>query len=133
MTPSIQQSIDALRTALNKYPLPSPVRVTRSIPPSAIGFDSDSPDLIVGAASVQAGFLSTSMKENPGVKPGHVILDLVVPEGVPAFALGSLAEFPLETELLVIDARKIRPAAVSFDEKIGAWRIYGVVEVEEES
>ena len=133
MTPEIQRGVDLLHGALDKYPLTKAVRVTRSVPPIAVDFDAEHPATILGEAIDFAEFLSTSMRKYPPPRRGDVILDLIVPAGTPAFALGSLAEFPLESELLVIDARTVVFIAVAFDEEKQKWRLYGAVKKPEDS
>ncbi|WP_081635648.1 ADP-ribosyltransferase [Nocardia sp. BMG111209] len=85
---------------------------------------------MVGKDIVEPGFLSTSMSVDPPRNPSRgnpAILDLVVPAGTQALAVGELAEFPAERELLVIDARRLRILGVSFDQARRVWRLRGYV------
>ncbi|MGW5519991.1 phage minor capsid protein [Nocardia africana] len=120
-----------LRSALRKYAVPETVRVTREVDAGVYGItDNASAQNAVGRIFHEAGFLSTAMAANPPRntrRPNAAILDLAVPRGTHAVALGELAEFPAERELLVIDARSIRIVGVSFDQDKNRWRLRGYV------
>ena len=54
-------------------------------------------------------------------------LELLVRAGTPALAIGQLSEYPLERELLVIDARQIFFVESKQAEDTSRWRLYGEV------
>jgi hypothetical protein len=131
MTPSLQQSIDTIRAALRRFLLEADTRVTREIGASDIGLSTaaDAPTMIAQKL-YDGGFLSTSMNETPPYSTMHadpLELDLLVPAGTPALAVGSLSDFPLERELLVIDAREINIVESRMNADTGRWRLYGQV------
>ncbi|WP_336794256.1 ADP-ribosyltransferase [Gordonia malaquae] len=129
MTALLQRRADLIRSALQKYPLTSPVRVTRRVGHAAVpGFDDADPTSFAGTDIEFAGFLSTCMNAvPPHMADAPLILELLVPEGTPAFALGALAKYPEERELLVIDARRVTFIEVEFDADEQAWRLLGMV------
>lgn len=131
MTPSVQQSIDTIRSVLRRFPLEADTRVTREVGASDIGLSTaaDAPTMIAQKL-YDKGFLSASMNETPPHSTMHVDpleLDLLVPAGTPALAVGSLSDFPLERELLVIDARQINVVESRVNAATGRWRLYGRV------
>ena len=126
MTEALFESIEILRSAIRKFPLATDARVTREIGASDIGLTSanEAPST-VGRSFVELGFLSTCMSENPPRSPIHaepLELELRVPAGTYALAAGSLAEFRLELELLVIDAREISVIHCRYNEHTARWR-----------
>jgi hypothetical protein len=131
MTPSLQQSVDTIRSALQRFPLEDDVRVTREIGASDIGLSmADAAPVKVGRKLYDLGFLSTSMNQTPPHSTTHtdpIELDLLVPAGTAALAVGSLSDFPLERELLVIDAREIFVVDSRVNPVTGRWRLYGRV------
>lgn len=129
MTAALASSVERLRSALRKYPLSERAHVTRGVARRAVPtFDPDDPGGIDSQVFEFDEFLSASMKSVPPPMSGEgLIIDLLVPVGTPAFAVGALAEFPLERELLVIDARKVLFIGAEFDEDQRKWRLYGVV------
>ncbi len=134
MTDRLSRLAERIRSGLQKYPLARTIRVTRRTEADVITqFDPAEPDLLILQRATFPGFLSTSMLSQPRMlRADDVILDLIVPEGTPAFALGELAEFDLEKELLLIDARTVLFIGVVFEERIGTWRLIGVVDGEGE-
>ena len=78
----------------------------------------------------QRTFLSTSMRADPPQSTTHIEpieLDLRLPAGTPALAVGNLSEYPLEHELLVIDARHINVVHSRWNASTPRWRLYGDV------
>lgn len=133
MQPRIQHEADLIRAGLRKFPLPATVRLTRAAPLTALGVDTpDALSALVGERFRDRGFMSTSIRLNPGTPAGAVILDLIVPAGTPALRIvDELTDFPLEQEVLVIDARLMTVLGVVFDEAADRWRVYVAVEEEE--
>ena len=131
MTEDIEVSVDVIRAALGKFPLEVDVRVTREISAAALGLPSaESAPLVVGRLFIEAGILSVSMNAQPPRSTGRVDpldLELLVPAGTPALAIGQLSEYPLENELLVIDARQIFFVESKQTEDTSRWRLYGEV------
>lgn len=103
MTQDIEASVDVLRVAIGKFPLEADVRVTREISAAAWGLpSSESAPLVVGRLFIEARFLLMSMNGQPPRSTGRVDpldLELLVPAGTPALAIGQLSEYPLEREL----------------------------------
>jgi hypothetical protein len=131
MTPRLRQCIETIRAALHRFPLDMDSRVTREIGAADIGLSTatEAPTT-VGQPFYEAGFLSTSMNENPPRSTTHIDpieLDLRLPAGTPALAIGSLSEFPLERELLVVDARRLLIVQSRWNAGTQRWRLYGVV------
>ena len=108
MTPELERRIEIIRSGLRRYPLPTTVRVTRETEAAIYGIvDEASARDLVDAQFSEAGFLSTCGVAVPPHSTLHVdpvILELVVPQGVPALRLSQLAEIREEREVLVIDA-----------------------------
>ncbi|MGI6797665.1 ADP-ribosyltransferase [Gordonia sihwensis] len=129
MTELLRRRAELIRSALRKYPLAAAVRVTRRVGHAAVpGFDESDPDSFSGTDIEFGGFLSTCMNAvPPRMADAPLILELLVPEGTPAFALGALAKYPEERELLVIDARVVTFIEVEFDVDEQAWRLLGLV------
>ncbi|MGW4241152.1 ADP-ribosyltransferase [Nocardia sp. NPDC004722] len=136
MTPAVQRRIDIIRAGLSKYPLPTMVRVSRLTDAALYGLtDAASAEDLLGEVFDEFAFMSTSGAADPppSRRPARpVILDLIVPEGTPALRLGELAEYPLEQEVLLIDARSYIVVGVEFDQARNMWRIRAVVEQEDE-
>ncbi|MFE3079347.1 ADP-ribosyltransferase [Nocardia tengchongensis] len=136
MTPALQRRIDLIRSGLRKYPLPTTVRVTRQTEARLYGLtDNSSAEALVDTVFDEAAFLSTSGMADPPPSSRHrnpVILDLIVPKGTPALWLGELAEYPLEKEVLLIDARSYLIIGVEFDRARSMWRIKAIVEEDEQ-
>ncbi|MEC3920324.1 ADP-ribosyltransferase [Nocardia sp. CDC160] len=137
MTPVLARRIEVIRSGLRKYPLPTTVRVSRETEARLYGLvDEASAHDLVGEVFDEPAFLSTSAAANPPPAPGRhidpVILDLIVPTGTPALRLGELAAFPLEQEVLLIDARSYVVVGVDRDPARSIWRIRAVVEQEGE-
>ncbi|WP_196222001.1 ADP-ribosyltransferase [Gordonia sp. 135] len=111
MTPEIEHLVATIRSALRRIPLKASVRVTRSVDAQALA------GVEPGRQVRFPGFLSTSMApEPPTASPlDHQVMDLLVIAGTPAVALGELAEFPLEKELLIIDNPLVHFTAVDFE------------------
>ncbi|WP_165763098.1 ADP-ribosyltransferase [Mycolicibacterium conceptionense] len=130
MTSDLEERVSLIRSALHRFPLEFDTRVTREIGAADIGLSaSDEAPQLVGRPLRDAAFLSTSMKPDPPRSPTHrdpIELDLRVPAGTPALAVGSLSDYPLERELLVIDARQIF-IVESQKRDTKRWRLYGVV------
>ncbi|WP_261877128.1 ADP-ribosyltransferase, partial [Mycobacterium marinum] len=131
MTADLQKSVDIIRSALHRFPLKFEARATREVSAKDVSIASsgDAPTL-VGQVIEQLGFLSTSMCENPPRSTAHVDpieLDLLLPAGTAALAVGSLSEYPLERELLVIDARRIFIVQSRWNARAERWRLYGQV------
>ena len=131
LTDALSESIDILRSAIRKFELDVDARVTREIGAADIGLRaaSEAPSA-VGRLFTELGFLSTSMKENPPRSPIHaepIDLELRVPAGTYALAVGSLAEYPLERELLVIDARRVFVVHSRYNDVADRWRLFGEV------
>lgn len=131
MTPSLQLSIDTIRGALRRFPLEADMRVTREVGASDVGLaTADAAPAKIGRKLYELGFLSTSMNQIPPHSTTHtdpIELDLLVPAGTPALAVGSLSDFPLERELLVIDAREIFIVDSRVNAVTRRWRMYGRV------
>lgn len=128
-TPDIDNTVSLIRSALSRFPLDVDTRVTReaNCQELDVGKPTDLPTTI-GKAFRLDGFLSTSMSATPtrsSTRPNAVDIELVVPPGTPALALGELATYPLERELLIIDARLIY--VVDCAEGAGRWRVYAQV------
>jgi hypothetical protein len=128
MTESLSASIDTLRSAIRKFELDRDARVTREISATDIGLSAatEAPSA-VGRAFTELGFLSTSMNENPphsSIRPEPIDLDLRIPAGTHALAIGSLATFPLEHELLVIDSSTIFVVHSRYNGVTCRWRLY---------
>ncbi|OIN79795.1 ADP-ribosyltransferase [Mycobacterium malmoense] len=131
MTAQLLQRIETIRAALHRFPLETDVRVTREIGAADIGLAraADAPTA-VGQPFYEAGFISTSMNEDPPRSTTHIDpleLDLRLPAGTPALAVGRLSEFPLERELLVIDARRLFIVESRWNARTRRWRLYGDV------
>jgi hypothetical protein len=131
MTEDIEASVGVIRVAIGKFPLEVDVRVTREISAAALGLPSaDSAPLLVGQLFTEAGFLSASMNAQPPRSTARVDpldLELLLPAGTPALAIGQLSEYALERELLVIDARQIFFVESRQDVDTSRWRLYGEV------
>ena len=131
MTPQLQQRIKIIRLALRRFPLETDTRVTREVGAADMGLTSaDDAPSTVGHPFDEAGFLSTSMNENPPHSTTHIDpieLDLRLAAGIPALAVGTLSDFPLERELLVIDARRIFIVKSRWNVSTRRWRLYGDV------
>jgi ADP-ribosyltransferase exoenzyme len=131
MTSQLQHDIETIRAALHRFTLETDSRVTREVGAAGIGLPSaDAAPTAVGELFYEAGFLSTSMNEIPPRSTTHVDpidLDLRLPAGTPALAVGSLSEFPLERELLVVDARRIFIVESRWSATAQRWRLYGDV------
>lgn len=139
MTPDIQVEVDRIRAGLRKYPLESDVRVTREVSGAVFDIGDEARaqaaaiESLIDEVFEEDGFMSTSM----GPLPAHstarrdpITLDLLVPAGTPAFAVGELSGAPLEHEMLIIDARRFQIIAARYDELQNRWRLYGVVDSE---
>lgn len=135
MTPDIEVAVGVLRTAIGKFPLQDDVRVTREV--SASAFKLETADLapqVVGRAFRDEGFLSTSMDAHPPRstgRPNPLDLELLIPAGTHALAIGDLSEYPLERELLIIDARLILVVDSQHMVATSRWRLYGEIVDEE--
>ncbi|MFD4460617.1 ADP-ribosyltransferase [Nocardia sp. NPDC058480] len=131
MTDALVQRIDAIRSGLMKYPLPTMVRVTREDEAPNMGIVGvESAYSLIDRKFTHRGFLSASGATNPPRSRRHrdpVILDLLVPAGTPALRLGDLAEIPDEREVLLIDARSYFVVGVTWDEARSMWRIQAIV------
>ncbi len=131
MTAELERRIARIRSGLRKYPLPAMVRVTRETDAAIYGIvDEASARALIDAEFQEAGFLSTSGSASPPHSTRHtnpVILELVVPKGTPALRLGELAEFRLEREVLVVDARSYFVVGVTFDAARTMWHIRAIV------
>lgn len=129
MTSDLQDRIEAIRKAIRRFPLEEDARVTREVGAADIGLqESDEAPSLIGRPLHEAAFLSTSMKAVPPRSSIHddpLDLDLRVPAGTPALAVGNLSEYPLERELLVIDARRV--LVVESRKVDDRWRVYGEV------
>lgn len=132
---ALDRVINLIRSGLRKYPLLRNARVTRRASIAAVPeFDPNDPSSIVGLSVAMPGFFSTSMLRTPPMlKASDLILDVTVPEGTPAFALGDLAEFDLEREMLVIDGPTMLFLGVVFDQQAQKWRLIGVIDKEDEA
>ncbi|MFE1593262.1 ADP-ribosyltransferase [Nocardia sp. NPDC058705] len=132
---ALAQCIDAIRSGLMKYPLPTTVRVTREDEARNMGIVSDeSAYALIDRKFTHLGFLSASGTTNPPRSTRHtdpVILDLIVPAGTPALRLGELAEIPDEREVLLIDARSYFVVGVAWDQARSMWRIHAIVTEDE--
>lgn len=131
MTPELERRITLIRAALHRFPLDVEARVTREIGAVAIGLTTaaDAPTA-VGRLVNEAAFLSTSMRADPPRSTAHIDpidLDLRLPAGTPALAVGSLSEYPIERELLVVDARQIFIVQSRWNASTQRWRLYGDV------
>ncbi len=131
ITDALSETIDVLRSAIRKFALDTDARVTREIGAADIGLTTASEAASsVGRLFTELGFLSTSMNENPPHSSIHAApleLELRVPAGTHALAVGSLAEYPLERELLVIDARRVFVVHSRYNDVTSRWRLYGEV------
>ncbi|MDH6282813.1 phage minor capsid protein [Prescottella agglutinans] len=136
MTPTIQSRVDAIRSALSKYPLPQAVRVTREVDARLFNLvGADSIDHLIGEQVVEPGFMSTSVRPDPphsAMRPHPAILELIVPRGTPALRLGGLAEIPDEAEALIIDGQAYEIVGGYLDQRslqLGrrVWRLQAVV------
>jgi ADP-ribosyltransferase exoenzyme len=127
----IDREIAVIRSALLKSPLVEAVRVSREVDGLSIGVtDEASAIAAVGGAFDELGFMSTSMtKHPPSLVPAHaypVTLELLVPAGTPARALGELSYFSEhEKELLIIDGQTVQIDFARYDETAGRWRLLG--------
>lgn len=138
LTPDIEHAVEELRTALRKYPLPNDIRVTREVGGSVFGIiggknDRDRVARLIGQQFLEDGFMSTTMGANPAhsTRRQHpLVLDLLVPQGTPAVELGKLAGYPLEREMLIIDARRYVIVGARYDEPKNQWRIFGLISQE---
>lgn len=131
MTPLLEDGIATLRDAIRKFPLDEDARVTREIAAADLGLiTADAAPTVVGELFTEPAFLSVSMNEQPpraASRLNPIDLDLRVPAGTPALSLGNLAEFPLERELLVIDARRLFFVDCQYKVAAGRWRLFGEV------
>lgn len=127
---TLNRAIELIRSALRKYPLRRSIRVTRRVNIAAVPeFDVADPDSLTGLAVALPGFFSSSMLKTPLLlSDSDVILDVVVPESTPAFALGELSEFHREREMLIIDNPTVLFLGVVFDEQAQRWRLIGVID-----
>ena len=128
MTNELSRTIETLRSAIRTFSLETDMRVTREIGAGDIGLTTanEAPSA-AGREFTELGFLSTSMNENPPRSPIHaepIDLEILVPAGTNALAVGSLSEHPLERELLVIDARRIFVVLSRYNEVTARWRLY---------
>lgn len=138
MTADMQQAIARIRSGLRKYPLDHDVRVTREVSGIVFGLSSQqgtaAAHQLVGQVFDEPGFMSTSMAPTPAHserRADPLTLDLLVPAGTPALAVGELSEFPLEHELLVIDARRYQIIGARYDgQRQMRWRLFGLVDPE---
>lgn len=130
-SPLVESLIERIRSALHRQTVPETVRVSRELDGDILGITGEaSARRLIGTEFVELGFMSTSMAANPPrnlARRNPVILDLIVPAGTHALAIGELAEFPAERELLVIDARRISIVGVSYDDRKRMWRLRGYV------
>jgi ADP-ribosyltransferase exoenzyme len=131
MTSDLAESIATMRSAINKFPLDQDIRVTREISATEFGMHSaaEAAQQTPGRLFTEAGFLSASMSETPPRSTARIEpldLELLVPAGTPALAIGQLSEYPLERELLVINARQIF-IVESHQVATSRWRLYGEV------
>ncbi|MGV0740995.1 ADP-ribosyltransferase [Mycolicibacterium sp. XJ870] len=88
---------------------------------------------IVGQVFDEPGFMSTSMAAIPAHSERRVepqTLDLLVPVGTPALPVGELSDYPLEHEMLIIDARRYQIIGAAYDRQQNRWRLFGVVDPE---
>ncbi|WP_167477937.1 ADP-ribosyltransferase [Nocardia arthritidis] len=131
MTPFLERYISLIRSGLAKYPLTEPVRVTRESEAALYGIvDEESAYALVEEQFTHEGFMSTCGLEYPPRSMRHrdpVILDLVVPAGIPALRLGELATVRAEREVLLIDARSYYIVGVDWDVARNMWRIQAFV------
>ncbi|MGV9802761.1 ADP-ribosyltransferase [Mycobacterium sp. NPDC003449] len=102
MSTDIENAVDQIRSGLRKYPLSSDVRVTREVSGTVFGVvgphAAASADQLVGQVFDEQGFMSTSMSPIPAHSERRrdpLTLDLLVPAGTPALAVGELSRvFP---------------------------------------
>lgn len=138
ITPGIQHEVDRIRAGLRKYPLRNDTRVTREVSGGVFGISAGGDaqadvEALIGRVFDEPGFMSTTMSPVPAHSPQHrapITLDLVVPAGTPALAVGALAGFPLEHEMLIIDARRYQILGARYDRDRGQWRLFGLAEPE---
>lgn len=127
----IDREIAVIRSALLKSPLVEAVRISREVDGLSIGVtDEASAAAAMGGIFHELGFMSTSMTKHPPrlVPPDAypVTLELIVPAGTPARALGELSYFSdHEKELLIIDGQSIQIDFARYDEIAGRWRLLG--------
>jgi hypothetical protein len=127
----IDREIAVIRSALLKSPLVEAVRVSREVDGLSIGVtDEASAVAAMGGTFDELGFMSTSMTKHPPslVPPDAypVTLELLVPAGTPARALGELSYFSdHEKELLIIDGQTVQIDFARYDETAGRWRLLG--------
>lgn len=138
MTPDIQHEVDVIRAGLRKYPLDHDVRVTREVSGAVYGIvgpdAAEAVEDIIGQVFDEPGFMSTSMAATPAHSERHedpLTLDLLVPAGTPALAVGELSEYPMEREMLLIDARQYEIVGARYDQAQKRWRLFGLVDPEE--
>lgn len=138
MTTALARRITAIRSGLQRYPLPQTVRVTREVDSWVLGIDTEdstSIDALIGDYFTEPGFLSTSGSEFPPRSRRHiqpVILELLVPEDTPALRLAELAEIEDEKEVLILDVRTFLVVNAGLDERRSMWRIEAIVVQEEQ-
>ncbi|WP_165611120.1 ADP-ribosyltransferase [Mycolicibacterium conceptionense] len=137
MTPDIQRSIDRIRDGLRKYPLDRDVRVTREVSGAVFGVsgpgDESAVAELIGQVFDEPGFMSTTMAANPAHSERHknpLTLDFLVPAGTPALAIGPLSDYPLEHEMLIIDARQYQIVGARYDREQNRWRLFALVDPE---
>lgn len=127
----IDSEIAVIRSALLKSPLVEAVRVSREVDGLSIGVtDEASAVAAIGGTFDELGFMSTSMTKHPPslVPPDAypVTLELLVPAGTPARALGQLSYFSdHEKELLIIDGQTVQIDFAQYDKSAGRWRLLG--------
>lgn len=135
MTPQIEAEVATIRSGLRKYPLDTDIRVTREVSGYVFGIDDPNTEAVVDGLILQEfiedGFMSTTMAATPAHSSRHarpVTLDLLVFAGTPALAVADLGGFPLEHELLIIDARHYTIVGARYDQDLKRWRLFGLVE-----
>jgi hypothetical protein len=130
----IESEIASIRSALQKSRLKEDVRVSREIDGSSIDVaDDKSAAASVGRVYDEPGFMSTCMTMHPprlhSPDDFQLTLELIVPAGTCARALGDLSHFSdQEKELLIMDGRAIQIDLARYDETAGRWRLFGRIE-----
>ncbi|MFN3001872.1 ADP-ribosyltransferase [Mycolicibacterium wolinskyi] len=137
ITPDIRRDINAIRSGLRKYPLDHDVRVTREVGGAVYGITAanagSAVEALIGQVFDEYGFMSASMAPTPAHSARHhdpLTLDLLVPAGTPALAVQQLSEYPLEREMLLIDARRYQIIGARYDRAQRRWRLFGLVDQE---
>jgi hypothetical protein len=119
-TPAVREQIDRLDAGLTHQPVPEDLVVTRQVD-SAAAF-GQSPERTKGTIQADAGYLATTLGPRGLDHPdADTLIRLHVPAGSEAMYMGSLSEFPSETELLLARDAHYAIDEVKWDDDLDLW------------